>query len=527
MQKEKISRVQTNLFSDLSNQLVYNQNDLLEFIDTPFTKEAFQIKTRQKKENYSSEIRNTLVKELKSKYSEIKTNELVLANIEKLNNDMTYTVTTGHQLSLFTGPIYFIYKILNTIKLAEYLNLSNTGFSYVPVFWMASEDHDFEEIQSISLFNKEIKWETNQTGAVGRFDLTDFNLVKDSMLELFKNDSDSEVYQLLESIDGHNYGDATFKLINRLFEKYGLIIIDGDNKAYKEIFKPIIKNELKTNFSFDSVNETNKKLEIKKIKRQLTAREINLFYLHNQERTRIIKEEQHYKIEGVGSFDLESILNLVEENPENFSPNVVLRPLFQETLLPNICYIGGGGEISYWLQLKQVFNSTKTTYPLLSVRNSFQLIDSISKKKMDKLSLNNNDLFKDTDILKKDYVLSNSSDLDFEHLEKLVTDYTVNLEAKIQQINEGLINFGKAESVKIKNQLNSIKKKLIKSEKEKNEQSLNQIEQLKERLFPNGKPQERVINFFSICNDGQIKKHLDDLYDAMDPFEKDFIILTQ
>lgn len=528
MNRTTISRLKTQLFSDLSNQLVYNQDQFLDFINTPYSKDAFQLQAQKKQKEFSIEKRNILVESLEKQYSKIETSSKVKENINALKNEQTFTVTTGHQLSLFTGPLYFIYKILNTIKLADELNATDSVFKYIPVFWLASEDHDFEEVQSANVFNKNFKWNTDQHGAVGRFKLEGFDELKDEFKLLFANHPESEVIRILDSYHGETYGEATFNLVNELFKDYGLVIINGDTKPLKNSFKSIVKNELENQFSFNAVEQTNLKIDEKGFKRQLTAREINLFYLDNQLRNRIIKKDNLYSIENVGDFTLDEIISILDESPEKFSPNVVLRPLYQEFVLPNICYLGGGGEIAYWLQLKGVFEASNIQYPLINVRNSLLIIDSNTIKKINKIGLNIDDVFDDVHKLKKDFILKNTtSELDFSELDKLLRDFTEALKIKVSDVNEGLSKYAEAEITKMKNQCSSIQQKLIKAEKEKHENSLKQIEQIKEKLFPNDKPQERVSNFFSLCSDGNVYSHLTSIYDAISPFEKDLIVLTQ
>lgn len=528
MNRTTISRLKTHLFSDLSNQLVYNQDRFLDFINTPYSKDAFQLQAQKKQKEFSIEKRNTLVESLEKQYSKIETSSKVKANISALKNEQTFTVTTGHQLSLFTGPLYFIYKILNTIKLANELNAANSDFKYVPVFWIASEDHDFEEVQSINVFNKNFKWDTTQKGAVGRFKLENFDELKEEFKLLFANHTESEVLKILDSYQGETYGEATFKLVNELFKDYGLVIIDGDAKSLKNSFKTVVKHELENQFSFNAVEHTNLKIDEKGFKRQLNAREINLFYLDHQLRNRIIKNGNLYTVENVGDFTFAEIIAILEESPEKFSPNVVLRPLFQEFVLPNICYLGGGGEIAYWLQLKGVFSASNIEYPLINVRNSLLIIDSNTSKKINKIGFYLDGIFDDINKLKKDFILKNTSgELDFSELSKLLLEFTNELKRKVIGVNEGLSNFAEAEITKMNNQFSSIQQKLIKTEKEKYENSLKQIDQIKEKLFPNDKPQERVSNFFSLCSDGNVYTHLAAIYDAIDPFEKDLILLTQ
>jgi bacillithiol biosynthesis cysteine-adding enzyme BshC len=524
MQKSKINRVETGLFSGISNRLSYHQNTLEKYIQQPFSKEAFEKQMNLKKENYSSQNRLDLYDAIKLQYSEIEISESVKSNIELLKSENTYTITTGHQLSIFTGPIYFIYKILHVIKLTKELKETYPESNFVPVFWLASEDHDFEEIQSVTLFNKSLKWETEQKGPVGRFDFESFTDVIEEFKELFKLE-DSEVKKLLEKYNGLTLGKASFSFVNELFKDFGLVQVDGDNVLLKKQFSSIMKSELETSFSFQAVQETNNKLSKEEIKLQVHPREINLFYIEQNFRERIQLKGLDFLIEGKGEFSKEELLKELESYPEKFSPNVILRPLYQETVLPNLCYLGGGGEMSYWLQLKGVFDAAKIVYPLIQVRNSLLFIDAGSEKKMSNLGLTYSELFKSSNDLKKQFVLKNSSqELDFFGLEKLVRDFDAQLKELAKNLNLGLESYAEAEITRFSKQVEGIEQKMIKAEKSKHEQSLNQIDHLKEKLFPGNGVQERSLNFFQLCTDGQVYSHLNDIYNVIDPFGNDLII---
>ena len=527
MSISKFNREETGLFTSISNQLSYNQINLSQFINQPFSKEAFEKQIIEKEKSFSESKRKILFNVLSENYKNTLISSETSKNINLLLEKNTFTVTTGHQLSIFTGPVYFIYKILHTIRLANELKELYPTSNFVPVFWMASEDHDFEEIQSVNLFGKNLKWDTDQKGPVGRFEMESFENVKNEFKEFFENNPESEVLNTLEHYSGKTLSEATFNIVNQLFKKYGLVIIDGDNSILKKEFSPIIKQELETQFSYNEVLETNKILQEENIKLQITPREINLFYIENNLRSRIQLHEKGYFIEEKGIFTKDELFDLLEKSPECFSPNVVLRPLFQETILPNLCYLGGGGEIAYWLQLKGVFNKTNTPFPLIQVRNSFLFVDNGTRKKLDKLNLTLTDLFNSTEELKKKYVLSNSSEeLNFNNIDNSFKEFCSVITKQINQVDLNLKSYGEAEISRLEKQLISIKQKLIKTEKNKHEASLNQIEQIKIKIFPNGGLQERSMNFFSLCADGNIESHLNEIYSAIDTFGNDLIVIS-
>jgi len=528
MQHFKFHRKDLQLFGKNHLDLVYNQAEYSSFINQPFSLEAFSSQMEQKAKNYSEEKRIALVKALKNQYAKVSNNEKSLKLIETLSDENTFTVTTGHQLSLFTGPLFFVIKILQTIKQAKVLNAKYPEKHFVPIYWMATEDHDFEEIQKANLFSDELIWESTQKGPVGRFDLEGLEEVKNRISELYQNHPESEIHSLIKAYNGNNLAEATRNLVHFLFADFDLVIVDGDDAILKKEFASIMQKELETGFSFDAVTKTNAELEKIGGKLQIHSREINLFYIEKGLRSRIEQKGEDYFIEGKGHFKKETMLNLLKENPECFSPNVVLRSLYQEATLPNLAYIGGGGEIAYWLQLKGVFDAVNVTYPLIVVRNSMLYIDAGTAKKMEKNDLKLVDVFESADILKRNYVAANAgNELDFSDLDTALLNLGEKVTTQITAVDPAMEQFAAAEVVRLEKQVESIKDKLVKRSKAKHEGAMKQIDQIKERLFPNGKLQERTSNFFSFCPDGAFRAKLQDFYSAIDPNEKDFIVMVE
>ncbi len=528
MQKFNFHRQLTELFTDQENQLAYSQEQLLSFINLPFSVKNFERQILQKKASFSLENRRILLNEVQSKYEQYTHSPKVKSNIQFIQNENTYTITTGHQLSIAAGPMYLIYKIIHVIRLAEELKKEYPENNFVPVFWMASEDHDFEEIQSVEIFSKNLKWESDQKGAVGRFDLTGLDSVKAEIASFFENQDESEVASILEEYDGQNLSDANFKLIHRLFDAYGLIIIDGDNAKLKRAFIPVIEKELTTQFSFKALHKTNEQIIKEGFKLQVNGREINLFYLANQSRERILHVEDGFFIEGKGALSLADLLQEVNEFPERFSPNVILRPVYQETILPNLCYVGGIGEISYWLQLKGVFDAINLPYPMIQVRTSILWIDSVMSKKIEKVSLVLEDLFKDISKVKKHYLQEFAGDeVDFLELDERVKELKYSIYEKVVKVDVNLEQYAQAEMVKMNKQLDSIKDKLVKTVKQRHDNAMKTIDQIYDKLFPNGGMQERSLNLFSLCSDGKVTPKIAYLHSIIDPMDPDFIIIRE
>jgi bacillithiol biosynthesis cysteine-adding enzyme BshC len=523
MKASYIPRNQINSFTQQQLMLSENQDQLTEFIGLPFSKEAFLKQIQIKSENYIQANRTLIYKVLKSKYDKLNNNAKSLENIENLLSYDCFTVVTGHQLCLLTGPIYFVYKILHVVKQCEELSKIYPQNKFVPVYWMASEDHDFDEIKSISIFGKTLSWESNQAGAVGRMTLYGIPEILDGFKEFFQDNG--EIENLIQEFKGKTYGEAFFRFIHSMFAEYGLVIIDGDEREFKQAFAPLMKYEIQSSFSFKEVNRVNQKLQERNIKRQVNPREINLFHLSKTKRELIIRDGINFKI-GDKEFTEKQIIELIDSEPQAFSPNVILRPLYQEFLLPNLCYVGGVGELSYWLQLKGVFELRQIAYPLIQPRTSMLWIDSVSLQKMGKFNLKILDILKPINEIKKQILLNHESDnLDFDLVDFQFNQFKNDFSEKAIKIDPAFKSRVGAEFAKIEKQIDNLKIQLEKSVKLKHEKSLLGVEQLKNKLFPNNSPQERSVNFFQFCSDGNFTIRLRDIFSSIEPFNSDFIII--
>lgn len=475
-------------------------------------------------------MREVLVNSLKKQYQNVSISQEVENNIENLKLSNTYTVTTGHQLNLFTGPLYFIYKIITVINLSKELKQKFPDNNFVPVFWMATEDHDFEEINHFYLFNQKHEIAKSKDGAVGRMKLDNIESVFSQLDETLKGRTGLEdVLALLKKHykSSNTYTQAIRGLVNELFGKYGLVIVDGDDKSLKSLFINSMKKELIEQQNIATINKTSTQLENLGYSAQVTPREINLFYIEDGLRERIVFEDGVYKVLNTSLvFSEEEIIEELKSFPKKFSPNVVMRPLYQETILPNLAYIGGGGEIAYWLQLKEMFIQNDVVFPILGLRNSALVIDNNTSKKIEKLGFSVLDLFKNEDELIKQYIKEGSDILlDLNKEEKIIEDVFNDIVLKAGKIDSSLQPMIKAELQKSLKAIQNIESRLIKSEKRKEEVAINQIKNIKEKLFPSSSLQERKENFiylYLVLG----KDFIDLLVLDLKPFEKEFTFLS-
>jgi len=313
---------------------------------------------------------------------------LTRQNIELLHHENTFTITTSHQLNLFTGPLYFLYKIISVINLTNELKAAYPENNFVPVYWMATEDHDFDEINYFNFKGKKVQWSRQASGAVGRLNTEDLDKVLDvftANLGFGANSNGIKKLFKCAYLDHKNLADATRFLANELFGIYGLVIVDADDRDLKSLFAPYVKKELTEQTSFTKVSETNEKINSLGFNVQVNPREINLFYLKEDLRERIVEQNGTYFVNDTDiSFTKSELLAELEKHPERFSPNVIMRPLYQEVILPNLCYIGGGGELAYWFQLKSYFKAVNVPFPMLLLRNSVLVKTAKQSEKLKK-----------------------------------------------------------------------------------------------------------------------------------------------
>ena len=337
MQKTKIDLQDTSSFSQFFLDYLNEKPELEPFYGLAPKIENFETQISNK--DFDQSKRDTLCQVLNLQYQAVKAKPAVQKNIDLLSKPNTFTITTGHQLNIFTGPLYFLYKIITVINSARELGEKHPDFNFVPVYWMATEDHDFDEISFFNLFGKKYRWECEEKGGVGRYST-------DGVKELLKELPES--VELFEKAygDHQNLADAVRCYVNDLFGEYGVVVVDGDSHELKTEFASVIEDDLIRNSAHEKVGEANAALEALGYKTQIFPREINFFYLDDGVRERITKEGSKFKVLNTDlSFSETEIKNLIQKSPEKFSPNVVMRPLYQETILPNLAYIGGPAEI--------------------------------------------------------------------------------------------------------------------------------------------------------------------------------------
>ncbi len=534
MSEETILYPETNYFSPLILDYLAEKDSLKEFYNRYPKIENFGPQIEEKQKSYDQSIRKDLVKVLNDQYSGLEVSERTRENIDFLASENTFTVVTGHQLNLFTGPLYFLYKIISTINLTRQLKHKYPERNFVPIYWMATEDHDFEEINYFNLNGKKFKWNNadKRAGntAVGKLSTEGL----DEVFKLFSAEiGGGENAEYLKSLfekgylEHDNLTDATRFIANEIFGEYGLVIMAAGDKRLKRHFVPFVENELTKQISHSKTSETVEKINSLGYNIQVNPREINLFYLTDELRERIIEKAGKYFVhETEISWSKDEILKELKEHPERFSPNVMLRPLYQEVILPNLCYIGGGGELAYWLELKSYFEAEKIAFPVLLLRNSALLQTAKQNGKRERLNISIPELFlKQHELINRKVRKISNIDIDFSPQKEHLVKQFQHMYDLAEQTDATFLGAVKAQEVKQLKGLDNLEKRLLKAQKRKLKDEVERIAKLQNDLFPNRSLQERQTNFseFYVEFGEELIKNL---LENLDPLESNFKILT-
>lgn len=475
--------------------------------------------------------RKVLCEELKALYSTVSTSDQLNRNIELLASSNTFTICTAHQPNIFTGHLYFIYKIIHVIKLADMLSRELPGNNFIPVFYMGTEDADLEELGHVYIEGRKYEWKTKQTGAVGRMriDAALISLIDEMAGQLTVYPFGTELIALLRKcfVIDIPLQDATFRLINELFGDSGLVVLLPDNAKYKKAMTPIFKDDLLRRIPSEIVGETAERLSMH-YKVQAHPRDINLFYLKDNIRNRIIQHTDIFKVHDTSvSFSEQGILAELENYPERFSPNVILRGLFQEMILPNLAFVGGGGELAYWLELKDLFKHYQIPFPVLVLRNSFMLVDKKDQILLSNLHIETKDIFKPESVLVKDIVKQNSShQLTLRDQKQKANELYQSAKYAVKEIDQTLEQHVDALQVRTLKTIDTLEKKMLKAETRKFEIQQRQVRKVKENLFPGGALQERVENFMPYYAQWG-KNFLTMIYNNSLTLEQQFCVLSE
>ena len=524
-----ISYNQTFRFSKLFIDYIEQNSQVSSFYNRFPNLENFKSQIEEKQQNYQASNRKLLVKSLQSQYQELEISEETKENINLLKKENTFTVTTGHQLNLFTGPLYTFYKIISVIKTCKTLKEKYSDYNFVPIFWLASEDHDLDEIDHFYFQNEKIKWSKEAEGAVGEIDTNQLKMIYKSFKDKLPDSKNAD--QLLELfkeayIEHSDLSKASIFLYNEIFCEEGLVILEPNHADLKSCFKHQIKQELIHRTTFDEVSKTSQDFKDLGYHEQVTPREINFFYKDKNLRERIIYKDGNFFVNDTEKrFSKQEILNLVDKHPERFSPNALLRPLYQEVLLPNLSYVGGAGELAYWLQLKSTFQDFGTTFPMLQMRNSVLLFSDKTHQKLNKLNIKIEDLFQSEINLKNQHTKQISQiNIDFSPQKEHLSQQFKSLYKLAEQTDKSFLNAVAAQEQKQHNGLDKLEKRLLKAQRRKLKHELDRLTEIQHKLFPQNNLQERIVNFSELyLSYGDEFYNI--IFENLDPFDFRFSLI--
>ena len=473
--------------------------------------------------------RTVLVKALKAQNAKIELSEKSRSNIDALLSSNSFCITTGHQLCLLTGPLYFIHKILSTIKFTRQMSARHGQKTFVPIFWMASEDHDLEEVDHFNFNSKRVDWYTEQEGAVGRMQLENIGTTLNSFFNDLGNGEHGTMIR--EAITDayrpdRDLASATRHFVNALFGEFGLVIIDGDDVELKRSFAPLMAQEINDRETKGLVEDTVSRKNWR-YKIQVNPRSVNLFYLSNGARDRIkYIEEDRFSAAGK-SWAKEELLQELNEHPDRFSPNVILRPVYQELVLPNLAYVGGAGELAYWLELKSTFEQFNMKMPVLALRDHVLWIKKKPARKLERSGLQLIDLFRDAGILINEKVIEEKGDeitLVKEAAE--LQDLFENISKKATRIDPNLERSAAGEEKRAQKSMERLQKKMIRAAKRQNKDQFQRIRDILAVVSPNGSFQERHDNLLDIYLEFGPELFVD-LLNACDPLQNQLTVLIE
>ncbi len=455
---------------------------------------------------------------LLSQYEHLGQTGAVGSNIAKLKNENCYTVVTGHQLNLFTGPLYVILKMITTINACEELKAKYPDKDFVPVYWMASEDHDFDEINHFHFNGQKYTWETPQTGAVGRFSVTDMKPLL-TRLSAFPP-AFLNAYQSSDTL-----AEAVRKYMHSLFGEYGLVVLDADDSRLKSLFTQVMRDDILECAVQPLVADVSKKLDDRGFKTQVFAREVNFFFLEDGIRDRIERDGEQYRLAESGrTFSRGEMEQLISGSPEKLSPNVILRPLYQEMVLPNIAYCGGPSELIYWLQLRPVFDKYEVPFPILLPRNFAMIIPAHVERKWNKTRCSLDDLFLDRhELLNKATLRDSEREVTLNGHKEDIQQAFRQIQAQAEAIDPTMGQHVEAQWARTEKKLVGMEKKFIRAEKRHHDDLLRQICDVHDTLFPGGGLQERHDNLMNFLQtDPEI---VGKLKEELSPFDTRFNII--
>jgi len=528
-------RIEFNKIHGLSTfdkHFVRRPEDFTPFINALPQANSVPHQISEKSDNFNFP-RKSLVEVLLSQYRNIdclstKNKQLIQA----INSPDTFTIITAHQPSLLTGPLYFIHKILSAIVTAESIQENIPDKTIIPLFIIGGEDHDFEEMNHLYYKGNRYEWNSDDVGgAVGRINTDGIKrVVEELSSSLEKTFYGNQVLEYLRnSFDGNRtVGEAVQHFLAHLFESESLLIAQMDNPIFKKAFVPYILDEVLNEKSKTPVEEMQVELESMGYGNQALAGEINFFYLHEGKRSRIVRSDASYHILDTEiKFSREEIEKHIQDYPDRFSPNVIMRPIYQEFIFPNLAYVGGGGELAYWVERKKQFEAFNLTFPLLLRRHSATIIPENKMENMSSLPISLEQWFSHLHDIENVWIDEDfSEELDFSKSYDKVHQAFDDLRERMTKLDESLQYSTEAARVDALKPLRRLENKMRRAIKKQEHEKRRQIKEIHEEFYPEGKLQERQLNVMEFY-EKRGPQLFEDLKRAFTPFSPEMVVITE
>jgi bacillithiol biosynthesis cysteine-adding enzyme BshC len=439
--------------------------------------------------------------------------DLTFKHIEMLRHPGSVAIVTGQQSGLFTGPLYTIHKALTVIKLAACLR--EQGVEAVPVFWIASEDHDYEEVNHLKVLDlegqlKTIRYEAGdlpKDAPVGRVVLCDgITQTIDEFVALlppseFTPDIERDLRE--SYAPGGGFAQAFAKLMARLFKNYGVVLLDPLDEELKQVVAPLYWQALeKSEEIARALVARSSELEGAGYHAQVHVSEdmVPLFIVDDGRRVAMTRENGRFQVKGSDrSFAHEELVSLASRCPSCFSPNVTLRPVVQDYLLPTAAYIGGPAEIAYFAQLRAVYETLERQDPCVLPRASFTIVEGRHQKTMKKYGLELRDFFDGlhaavTKVVEQS--LDRGTAKSFEETERVLNEQLDKLKASLGNADRTLSSSVEGARAKMLYQIEHLRTRFIHASAHREETAYRQVERAYTTLFPEKNLQERELNAY-------------------------------
>lgn len=511
-----------NGFSRLFQDYIHNFSKLKHLYASDFHS-LENIQRHIEKSQKTNEHRSLLCDILIDQHRQFGCSDKTLSIVESLRHENTFCVVTGQQVGILGGPLYTLYKAFTAIQLADHLNERFPGYRFIPVFWLEGEDHDFAEINSITLLNQENqpnkieylidgKPLEKNLGAVGELVLDEaWQRCTDQLAKVLPA---TEFRTSLLNAVRQSY--AAGKTLNQSFvhwissiisERVGenpIVFISSNDKRIKQTLHPIFLKELQEFPKTSQLVIDQSAVLERDYHAQIKPKAINLFLFHKGGRYLIEPRDDGFSLKGVRySPTRDELFKIVDETPEMFSPNVILRTICQDTLLPTVVYVAGPSEIAYFAQLKPVYEYFGVPMPMIYPRASATIVEQKLQTVLEKYELQLVDFFGNRKKL-NDRVIDLLSEVNldtlFNHASGRLDELIGELKFGLDYIDATLTGALETTRSKIESQLHVLKEKAAAAQRRKHEVALQQIDKVLKNIFPNNNFQEREINIVHFMN---------------------------